>query len=67
MPIREIWHYAALRAEGDDTLSARMEMLIGHCANLAAEVEKLHAHMEALDAKIAFYRAAIVVSDKDRF
>ena len=67
MPIREIRHYAALRAEGDDTLSARMEMLIGHCANLAAEVEKLHAHMEALDAKIAFYRAAIVVSDKDRF
>ena len=46
---------------------ARMEMLTGHRANLAAEMEKLHAHMEALDAKIAFYRAAIVVSDKDRF
>ena len=59
MPIREIRRYAALRAEGDDTLSARMEMLIGHRANLAAEVEKLHAHMEALDAKIAFYCEAI--------
>ena len=59
MPIREIRRYAALRAEGDDTLSARMEMLIGHRANLAAEVEKLHTHMEALDAKIAFYCEAI--------
>ena len=29
MPIREIRRYAALREEGDDTLSARMEMLIG--------------------------------------
>ena len=64
MPIREIRHYAALRAEGDDTLSARMEMLTEHRANLAAELDRLHAHMEALDAKIAFYRAAIVECDK---
>lgn len=64
MPIREIRRYAALRAEGDDTLSARMEMLIGHRANLAAELDRLHAHMEALDAKIAFYRTAIVERDK---
>lgn len=65
MPIREIRRYAALRAEGDDTLSARMEMLTEHRANLAAEVEKLHAHMEALDAKIAFYCEAIVEHGKE--
>ena len=65
MPIREIRRYAALRAEGDDTLSARMEMLTEHRANLAAEVEKLHAHMEALDAKIAFYCEAIEEHGKE--
>ena len=65
MPIREIRHYAALRAEGDDTFSARMEMLTEHRANLAAEVEKLHAHMEALDAKIAFYCEAIEEHGKE--
>jgi len=42
-----------------------MEMLIGHRANLAAEVEKLHAHMEALDAKIAFYCEAIEEHGKE--
>ena len=65
MPIREIRRYAALRAEGDDTLSARMEMLTEHRANLAAEVEKLHAHMEALDAKIAFYCEVIEEHGKE--
>ena len=65
MPIREIRRYAALRAEGDDTLSARMEMLTGHRANLATEMEKLHAHMEALDDKIAFYRAEIAERGKE--
>lgn len=65
MPIREIRRYAALRAEGDDTLSARMEMLIEHRANLAVEVERLHTHMEALDAKIAFYCEAIEEHGKE--
>lgn len=65
MPIREIRRYAALRAEGADTLSARMEMLIEHRANLAAEVERLHTHMEALDVKIAFYCEAIEEHGKE--
>lgn len=65
MPIREIRRYAALRSEGDDTLSARMEMLTAHRANLAAEMEKLHAHMEALDDKIAFYRVEIAERGKE--
>ena len=64
MPIREIRRYATLRAEGDSTLLVRMEMLTAHRANLAAELDRLHAHMEALDAKIAFYRTAIVERDK---
>ena len=65
MPIREIRRYAALRAEGADTLSARMEMLIEHRANRAAEVERLHTHMEALDVKIAFYCEAIEEHGKE--
>lgn len=30
MPIKEIRHYAELRAAGDSTLSERMEMLVQH-------------------------------------
>ena len=30
MPIKEIQHYAKLRAEGDPTLRERMEMLTAH-------------------------------------
>ena len=42
-----------------------MEMLTAHRANLAAEMEKLHAHMEALDDKIAFYRVEIAERSKE--
>ena len=65
MPIREIRRYAALRSEGDDTLSVRMEMLTARRANLAVEMEKLHAHMEALDDKIVFYRVEIAERGKE--
>ncbi|MBF1705012.1 MAG: MerR family transcriptional regulator [Selenomonas sp.] len=65
MPIREIRRYATLRAEGDSTLLVRMEMLTAHHANLAAELDRLHAHMEALDAKIAFYCEAIEEHGKE--
>ena len=65
MPIREIRRYATLRAEGDSTLLVRMEMLTAHHANLAAELDRLHGHMEALDAKIAFYCEAIEEHGKE--
>lgn len=59
MPIKEIRHYAELRADGDPTLSERMEMLIHHRQALNEQIARLQAHKIKLDEKIEFYRNEI--------
>ena len=59
MAIKEIRKYALLRAQGDDTLEARMEMLIQHRGALLEEISALQNHLSALDAKIDYYGAEI--------
>ena len=59
MPIKEIKRYAALRAEGDATLSERMEMLIQHRQSLREQIRQLQEHEAKLDEKIAFYQQEI--------
>lgn len=59
MPIKEIQHYAVLRANGEATLSARMEMLISHRKALNEQISQLQEHMEKLDEKIEFYQREI--------
>ncbi|MDE7429922.1 MAG: MerR family transcriptional regulator, partial [Lachnospiraceae bacterium] len=41
MPIKEIKHYAELRAAGDPTLSERMEMLVQHRHALNVQIAQL--------------------------
>ena len=59
MPIKEIQHYAELRAAGDPTLNERMEMLIVHREFLNEQIKVLQEHMAKLDDKIDFYRHEI--------
>lgn len=59
MPIKEIRHYARLRADGDSTLSERMEMLVQHRQALDEQIAQLQAHKIKLDEKIEFYRNEI--------
>ena len=59
MPIKEIKRYAALRAEGDATLTERMEMLIQHRQSLNEQIRQLQEHEAKLDEKIAFYQQEI--------
>ena len=56
MPIKEIQHYAKLRAAGDPTLCERMEMLTAHREALNEQIRQLQEHMAKLDDKIDFYR-----------
>lgn len=56
MPIKEIRHYAQLRAAGTSTLQQRMEMLAAHRQALDEQIGRLQEHMAKLDDKIAFYR-----------
>ena len=55
MPIKEIRHYAELRAAGDSTLPERMEMLVQHRQALNEQIEQLQEHQIKLDEKIEFY------------
>ena len=59
MPIKEIKHYAELRAEGDSTFSERMEMLVQHRQTLHEQIAQLQEHKIRLDEKIEFYRNEI--------
>ena len=59
MPIKEIKRYAALRAEGDTTLSERMEMLIQHRQSLREQIKQLQEHETKLDEKISLYQQEI--------
>jgi DNA-binding transcriptional MerR regulator len=56
MPLKEIRQYAALRAEGEMTVSARLAMLQLHRERLATKMQELSANALALDAKIRTYR-----------
>ena len=59
MPIKEIKHYAELRAAGDSTLSDRIEMLVHHRQALNEQIAQLQEHKIKLDEKIEFYRNEI--------
>lgn len=56
MPIKEIRHYAELRAAGESTLHERLEMLTAHREALSEQITQLQEHMTKLDEKIDFYR-----------
>lgn len=59
MPIKEIRAYAKLRAEGDGTLHARLEMLLQHRSALLGTITALEEHLSKLDEKIDHYREAL--------
>lgn len=59
MPIKEIRHYAKLRAAGNPTLSERMEMLVQHRQALNEQIAQLQEHKIKLDEKIEFYKKEI--------
>ncbi len=59
MPIKEIKHYAKLRATGNPTLFERMEMLVQHRQALDEQIARLQDHKLKLNEKIEFYKKEI--------
>ena len=55
----KIKRYAQLRAEGNPTLQARLEMLVQHRQALNEQIMQLQEHRDRLDEKIDFYRNEI--------
>lgn len=60
MPLAQIRRYAALRTEGEQTLSSRLAMLEQHRQYLSQQLHELTLCATALDEKIAWYQQAIV-------
>ncbi|MCI8284156.1 MAG: MerR family transcriptional regulator [Firmicutes bacterium] len=55
MPIKQIQHYAKLRAMGESTMNERRKILINHRETLKNQIEQLQEHMKKLNDKIEFY------------
>lgn len=59
MPLREIRRFAQLRAQGEATAAARLDMLIDHQARLSGQIVQLQEHQRVLEGKIDWYRRAL--------
>lgn len=59
MPLAQIRQYAALRAEGEASLRARLALLEDHRTRLAATIDELTACAAALGDKILGYQHMI--------
>ena len=57
MPLAEIRHYADLRAAGDATFETRCTLLQQHRDALKLRLQREQEHLQALDAKIAYYQS----------
>ena len=53
MPIKQIQHYAKLRAMGESTMNERRKILINHRETLKNQIEQLQEHMKKLNDKIS--------------
>ena len=59
MPIKEIQRYAILRAKGDATLNARLELLVRHRKELKEKLATMQDALDKLDKKIRYYKTEI--------
>lgn len=56
MPIREMQHYADLVRQGDESVTARRELLEDHQRTLHRQRGEIDATLAALDRKLMIYR-----------
>ncbi len=59
MPIRRIKEYALLSQMGDESLSARYELIKAQREYVQDQIDRLNYYMEELDYKDWYYRTAI--------
>lgn len=59
MSIREMQRYCALRAEGDESLAARLALLERHTEQLARHLREQHEHLARLRETVNVYQSRI--------
>jgi DNA-binding transcriptional MerR regulator len=55
MSIRDMQRFVGLTRDGDHTIPERVQLLVQHRAELSATLERLTAHLDALNHKIGIY------------
>lgn len=65
MPIAQMREYAALRAQGDASIRARLTLLAEHHERLREQITTLRGHERALRAKVETYRQALADNEQD--
>lgn len=64
LPIEVLIEYVGLFQQGDATIEARKELLIGQRKQLMARLDEIQKTLERLDYKIANYEETIVEKEK---
>ena len=60
MPIRRMREFATLVGEDDDaTIGARIELLDEHRTDVLRRIRELHANLERVEGKLAWYRSQL--------
>ena len=65
LPIKVLIEYYGLVQQGDKTIEARKEILIGQREELAAKISELHETLELLDYKIRVFEDALLKREKE--
>lgn len=66
MPIRDMQRFVDLTRAGDHTIPDRIDVLVGHRAQLVAHLELLNQHLKALDHKIGVYQDLLREAQPDK-
>ena len=56
MPISRVLEYVSLVRRGEETIPARLELLLIHRMNVAAQLDEMATSLAAIDFKIATYQ-----------
>lgn len=55
MPIREMKQFADLRSEGEQTISARKELLAAHYTHVQSQIRQQQQHLNKIAEKVKHY------------
>ena len=64
-PIKHIKEYIDLAMQGDETLKARLEIIINQKKALTEKIEEMNSFMETINNKIVYLQTAIDAGTED--
>ena len=66
MPIKTIWRYAQLVAEGHGNEDERLALMEAHSADVTAKISELQENLKLINHKIDVYRGRLAAGDADQ-